>query len=235
MSRTHPLPDGGLALLLDGHPDLAALAVGWSEARVPYVHTLIPLTAVAQAEALSAVGFRRITRLEFHTRPLPYHPRSGHEALRLTPWEEHPSAELQAIMHLTHQDTQDIPELNRFTTTDTPLSPAPISLLAQANGATLGVLLLTPEPKNIVELTYLGVVPEARGHGWGKAILQAGLALASGLGAMEVQLSFDERNSPARGLYHQFGFRLYELKQVWLWFNDSSSWEVHFPQVEGNF
>ncbi|MGL6075306.1 MAG: GNAT family N-acetyltransferase [Fimbriiglobus sp.] len=229
MTRTHPLPDGGLALLLDGSPDLAALALEWSETRVPYVHAVIPLTAVSQAEALSAVGFRRITRLEFHSRPLPYHPRTGHEALRLTPWKDHPEAELQSLMLRTHQGTQDIPELNRFTTADTPLSPAPISLLAQAHGATLGVLLLTPEPNDKMEVTYLGVVPEARGHGWGAAILQAGLALATGLGAVESCLSFDERNSPARGLYGRFGFRLYELKQVWLWFHDSSSWEAHFP------
>jgi len=58
-----------------------------------------------------------------------------------------------------------------------------------------------------VELVYLGLVPEARGRGLGRRLLEHGLALLKGRSERAVVLAVDERNTPAMKLYREAGFR----------------------------
>jgi GNAT superfamily N-acetyltransferase len=70
-----------------------------------------------------------------------------------------------------------------------------------------GVLLLNDHPEqNAWEVVYLGVVPEARGRGLGRAMLLSGLADARAAGRGSVLLAVDSRNKYARRIYSELGF-----------------------------
>lgn len=57
----------------------------------------------------------------------------------------------------------------------------------------------------------LAVLPEYRGQGVGRALLQAAEERAKKRGCAKLTLEVREDNAPARHLYHQHGFRDFEL------------------------
>ena len=73
--------------------------------------------------------------------------------------------------------------------------------------ADVGVLLFNDQPdQNAWELVYTGVVPEARGKGYGRAMLLCGLHEASRAARGGVLLAVDRRNTYARNVYCDLGF-----------------------------
>ncbi len=52
-----------------------------------------------------------------------------------------------------------------------------------------------------------GIDPESQGKGWGKKLLWAGLEYLKRKGARAVELTVDQENIPAVGLYKSFGFK----------------------------
>jgi len=73
----------------------------------------------------------------------------------------------------------------------------------------VGVLILAEHPeRDTWEVAYLGVVPEARGHGIGRAILHDGLALAKRSGRATIEIAVDSSNAPALHLYRRFDFNV---------------------------
>jgi ribosomal protein S18 acetylase RimI-like enzyme len=59
-----------------------------------------------------------------------------------------------------------------------------------------------------IELTYIGVAPQARGQGLGKSILTAFVATARAARYTSVALSVETDNSAALALYTKFGFAI---------------------------
>ncbi|MFK7944873.1 MAG: GNAT family N-acetyltransferase [Paracoccaceae bacterium] len=56
------------------------------------------------------------------------------------------------------------------------------------------------------EVINLGVIPQARRHGLGRELLDAGEALADGLGIARIYLEVAADNAPARKLYEAAGY-----------------------------
>lgn len=69
---------------------------------------------------------------------------------------------------------------------------------------------------SVIELVYMGLLPEMRGHGMGRATLAAGLELADRRGASRMILAVDRRNRPARAIYRQAGFAPILDETVWV-------------------
>jgi ribosomal protein S18 acetylase RimI-like enzyme len=91
--------------------------------------------------------------------------------------------------------------------------------LAEASGQALGVLMLADMPElGGWDLAYLGVVPEARGRGVGRALTQKALREARAAAVQEVTLAVDARNRPAWNLYRQLGFEATAQRDVYLAF-----------------
>lgn len=70
-----------------------------------------------------------------------------------------------------------------------------------------------PSPANAlrpgqIELTYIGVAPQARGHGLGSQMLAAFLDTARQAGYTSTALSVETDNQPALALYRRFGFAI---------------------------
>jgi ribosomal protein S18 acetylase RimI-like enzyme len=62
----------------------------------------------------------------------------------------------------------------------------------------------------------MGLVPAARGQGYGQAMMQQAFKLARGEAVPCLTLSVDEKNLPARRLYRQFGFTELTRRDVWV-------------------
>jgi ribosomal protein S18 acetylase RimI-like enzyme len=91
--------------------------------------------------------------------------------------------------------------------------------LAEEAGQACGVLLVADIPDlSAWDLSYVGVVPEARGRGIGRALVCKALVEAHAAGVSRMTLAVDSRNQPARRLYRNLGFRVTEQREVYLAF-----------------
>jgi len=125
----------------------------------------------------------------------------------------------------TYKDTLDCPELNGVRGVEEVIAghrgqshfDPNLWLLALVDGLPVGVLLLTRSPETLDwEISYVGVVPEARGRGFGRELVLKALAAAQTGGAPYLTLSVDARNHPARELYRVLGFEVYDRREVFL-------------------
>lgn len=79
-----------------------------------------------------------------------------------------------------------------------------------------GVLFLNEHPdRDLFEIVYLGVVPEARGKGLGQIMVEWAKTEA-GRKKRSLVLAVDARNHPARRLYERAGFREVTVQSVHL-------------------
>ena len=77
----------------------------------------------------------------------------------------------------------------------------------QRQGTDVGCLLLNDHPaEQQWELVYLGIVPEARGHGWGEQATRFAQSLARRAGRKRLILAVDATNDPAVSAYTKAGF-----------------------------
>lgn len=84
--------------------------------------------------------------------------------------------------------------------------------------AVVGVLLLAPQVAlNRWELLLMGLTPEWRGKGLGRALLNKALSLAQQAGVKELMLAVDELNLPAKRVYQQAGFVRYAEQRLLAW------------------
>jgi ribosomal protein S18 acetylase RimI-like enzyme len=80
--------------------------------------------------------------------------------------------------------------------------------IAELGGVPVGVLLLSPIPEaTCMELSYLGVIPSARGKGVGDALMHLAIEQTSENGLSRIVLAVDSANSPAGALYQRWKFR----------------------------
>jgi ribosomal protein S18 acetylase RimI-like enzyme len=112
-----------------------------------------------------------------------------------------------------HEDSLDCPEMQDLRTADELLAGycdcAPDESqwwLAEVNGEPAGVLILAD-----TELIFVGVVPQRRGQGIGRAIVATSCEKSS-----ELSLVVDVRNAPAVQLYLSLGFEVIGAREVFL-------------------
>ena len=87
--------------------------------------------------------------------------------------------------------------------------------LMRYRGEDVGILLLTPHPPTPCwELMYMGILPSWRGLGLGHRLLQEALLQARQAGAVDLLLSVDRINRPARHLYKRAGFSEYARRTL---------------------
>jgi ribosomal protein S18 acetylase RimI-like enzyme len=119
------------------------------------------------------------------------------------------------LVERTYEGTLDCPVLARLRGGDDSLEAhratgrfAPNAWrLYRREGQEVGILLLAEHPdRDLWEVAYLGVTPDARGRGVGRAILRDALALAQRSGRSAIEIAVDAGNIPALRLYRDFGF-----------------------------
>jgi mycothiol synthase len=132
-------------------------------------------------------------------------------------------AEFAAVVEATYEGTLDCPRMNGLRTIEETLDgyrgagefdPARWLLVRRARVA-IGCLLLAdyPDQENY-ELAYMGLVPSARGHSWGKRIAQYAQWRAYKAGRERLVVAADAANTPALRMYTAVGFRPWDRRSV---------------------
>jgi ribosomal protein S18 acetylase RimI-like enzyme len=175
-------------------------------------------------EPLLRSGFRPITRLCQLERQLHDLPTAVDTDLRFEAYRPSLAAEFAATLEQTYLGTLDCPELNGRRSVDEILAghrgqgrfDPHFWWLAYAGDQPAGVVLLAEMPDGLTcELAYLGVVPQFRRHGVGRAMTLHALCNCP---ATRMTLVVDVRNLPAHRLYESLGFREFETSTVLLFF-----------------
>jgi ribosomal protein S18 acetylase RimI-like enzyme len=134
--------------------------------------------------------------------------------LTLVPYPDTDPADFERTLLRAQDDSLDCPELHGVRTSDEIFTGyrdcAPDLArwwLARFDDKSVGTLILAPG-----ELSFVGVVPECRGQGFGRALLAAAISWHPNL-----SLIVDERNRPAIALYQAAGFDAVGSRIVFFW------------------
>ena len=71
------------------------------------------------------------------------------------------------------------------------------------------------EGKKYWELTYFGLLPEARGQGWGTQVVERACSYAATAGAELLITTVDQANHPPLAIYRQLGFMPMENNEIY--------------------
>jgi mycothiol synthase len=149
----------------------------------------------------------------------------AHGELTYEPYAASEAARLRALFEATCVGTQDLPLLGDA------LDSGQLLAAYEATGDSgrtwwrlvrhgcqdVGCLLLSDHPlRQQCEVVYLGLVPAARGRGWGRQMVQKALWLARDLGRQQLFLAVDAANDPAIATYAATGFAELRKERVWL-------------------
>jgi ribosomal protein S18 acetylase RimI-like enzyme len=233
-----PVPGGGAVVwpprarvsLADPEPILDGLmtaALAWLRARgTRLAQAMLSPCEEPLAAPLVRSGFTFVSRLISlrHFLDLSAAELSRAERLGYVPYADEHAALFETTLARSYLGSQDCPELNdRRTPADVltghrgagPFDPARWCV-ARAGSDPVGILLMNAPEADTWDMAYLGVVPEARRRGVGGELARGALFEAKAAGMMMVTLAVDERNEPARRLYHAAGFEPYDERLVYL-------------------
>jgi ribosomal protein S18 acetylase RimI-like enzyme len=181
----------------------------------------------AERRALLRNGFEHLADLSFLQRPLdkPLPPRVALELETVTFDAERNRDQFALILERTYCGTLDCPAFNDHRTghdalrshqTSGRFDPRRWKLYRRA-GADVGVLLMSDHPEQDAwEVVYIGIVPEARGENYGRALVLEGLHAARSAHRSSVFLAVDLQNAPALRVYRGLGFDEIALRAVYV-------------------
>jgi mycothiol synthase len=202
---------------------LVAAALAWI-AREPtkVIQSLVRAAERPRAAALERAGFRAITSLAFLARECRREDANHRtKQVGLRPMAAYDDAFATMLLR-TYDGTLDVPELNGTRTPEEILAgyrangPSRRWWIEHA-GETVGLLLLAQkEDDPTMELSYVGLVPEARGRGLGREAVDVALAEAARWERRVVQLNVDVRNEPALRIYRDRMFRTDDVRELYL-------------------
>jgi mycothiol synthase len=213
---------------------LVRAAVAWMRGRGAKLAEALLLAAEKDLAApLLRNGFCHITRLQYLRRALEGQDGAGEEGcaaaaepgLTFATYADATRDAFHATLLRSYEETCDCPELNGAREVEEIIAGHKAQgvfdpgrwWLTLADGRPVGVLILTEIAEWASwDVAYVGVVPEARGRGVGRALMTRALRAAAAAQAGQVTLAVDERNLPARRLYARLGFEPFDERDVYL-------------------
>jgi mycothiol synthase len=197
-----------------------------------YAQALLEPGATALAALLAAAGFCPLAVLDYLERDAlhPWVDPPAPEEAEWIPYDERTHRAFAEIVLATYRDSQDCPELTGLRPIDDILAGHKASgrfepqlwELARVDGRTAGCLLLAPlTHAPMLEVVYVGVVPECRRRGVGRLLLRRALGKCHAVGARRLTVVVDDRNEPAKRLYARLGLLPVARRNVcfyrWKW------------------
>lgn len=194
--------------------------------RIRIAHTLLDAGMEEDGTVLSAEGFEPLADLLYLVSPDERFPRSRPAGvLEFESYSPAAHGRMARVIEATYEETLDCPRLNGVRETDDVLAGYRATgvfdparwLLARHGGEDVGCLLLAdhPEQENW-ELVYMGLVPSARGNGWGNEITRYAQWLTRQAGRPRLVLAVDAANAPAIRVYSSLGFHPWDRRSVYL-------------------
>jgi ribosomal protein S18 acetylase RimI-like enzyme len=201
---------------------LDRMAVGMSQ-------VILPARDTDLDSLLTAIGFRYLADLMYLTceaeRFAGQLPAS--DALEFEAYDNSQRGRLAGLIERTYEDTLDCADLNGTRSMRDVINGYQATgmfrdenwLFVRSHGEDVGVLLLADHPQaRHVELIYMGLVPEARGRGWGRCITQHAQRLARRANVERIVLAVDAANEPALRMYRAAGFESWDQRAVYVRF-----------------
>jgi ribosomal protein S18 acetylase RimI-like enzyme len=225
--------------LIAGEPEptgfpLLRAAVDWLDgAAIGMAQVLLSRRDEHVVHMLESVGFSHLAELLYLTceadrfSPEPQCERD----LQFVPYDERSRERLGNLIEQTYVGTLDCPALNGARGMEdviagyqaTGLFRPELWQIVRYNGEDVGVLLLADHPSaRHWELVYMGLVPKARGRGWGRQITQHAQSLAQLANIERIVLAVDAANSPALEMYRAMGFEKWDRRHVFVHFASTS-------------
>ena len=186
----------------------------------------MPADAGADAEALLAAGFQHVSDLLYLVclaDDFPTHPPCPE--LQFEPYSPALHARFAQLVDATYEDTLDCPAVNGVRDVDDVLQGYRATghfspkrwFIVRHQGEEIGCLILTDYPEHATwELIYLGLLPAARGRGWGVGIVRHALWLAGQASRNRLVLAVDAANEPALRMYAAAGFQAWDQTSVYI-------------------
>jgi len=188
--------------------------------------TMLVTEEAPMAAPLLRHGFAHVTALWYmrHHLDLPATLFTARERLTFVPYPRDPPRFHDTLLR-TYDGTEDCPEVSGVRTIDEIIDGHKAQgvhdpqrwWLALHGDRPAGVLILTAMPEwDGWDVSYIGIVPEARRHGFGREVMRHALVEARTAEARQLTLSVDARNRPAWQLYQALGFEAFEQREVFL-------------------
>jgi mycothiol synthase len=204
---------------------LVEAASAWLRQRgAKLAQALLGLAEADLARPLERNGFAHVTRLLYLRHGLELTSPSLAEHLTYRTYMQDVTRFHETLLR-SYVDSQDCPEVTGVRTIDEIIEGHRAQgkydperwWLALEGSRPVGVLLLTDTPElSSWDVSYVGVVPEARGRGIGRQLVLKALLEARLGEATQLTLSVDARNQPALGLYRSLGFESFDEREVYL-------------------
>jgi ribosomal protein S18 acetylase RimI-like enzyme len=205
---------------------LQAVCGDLAAAGVRVVQALQSVDHGAEVAALNEAGFRHANDLLYLVSLHGQFPTGAvADSLELVSYSDAEHARLAEIVLRTYAGSLDCPDLGNVRPIDEVLAgyrgagkfnPAHW-LIVRDEHRDVGCLLLTRhEGESQLELSYLGVVPEARGRGLGVQLVRIAQQLAGADGCQRVVTAVDAANGPAIAAYAAAGFVAWDRRSVYL-------------------
>ena len=216
------LPDGNSSAAV---PLLQAAAKFLDEREVTLAQFLSADEHPFSTDVLAAADFRELAKLAYlsvdpSTSP---HERTDSELEFVARASDDP-ARLGQLLLRTYEESLDCPQLNGLRDADDVLegyreqgefSPERW-FIVRSNKQDIGTLILTVHSDTgNWELVYMGLIPEQRGQGFGKQVLDFAVWKAGQGGAERLVLAVDQHNQPALDTYQRAGFVAWDHRTVY--------------------
>ncbi len=186
---------------------------------------LVGASGVVRPELLDAGEFQMLAKLAYLAADCCFFPpEQPMGQLTFHPDASADPHRLGELLLRTYEGSQDCPQLNGVRNTEDTLEGyreqgefAPDRwFFVQQESRDVGALILTAHSNTgNWELVYMGLVPEARGNGYGQQILEFALWQAGVGGAERLVLAVDEANQYAREMYERAGFVAWDYRTVY--------------------
>ena len=177
-------------------------------------------------ETLMAAGFRHAADLQFLVSVAGSFPtETPQDDLQFVSYCDAEHKRLTTIIEQTYEGSLDCPQIDRVRDVGDVLAgyravgefdPARW-LVVRHGGNDVGCLLLADHPRSDAwELVYMGVVPAARGRGFGLALCRTAQWMTACAGRERLTAAVDAANAPAIAAYAAAGFVTWDARSVFL-------------------
>jgi hypothetical protein len=213
----------------------AEVVAALDAAGVAMTQALLPAQDAPESSLLAAAGFRYLTDLVYLTCERDRFPSEAPKTrlLEFVAYDESQRGRLANLLDRTYEGTLDCAALGSERQIDEVIAGyqetgeyrpsnwffVRSSTVAGRVYADVGVLLLANHrDAPHMELIYMGLIPYARGRGWGRQIVQHAQWTAKIAGAQRLVTAVDAMNVPGLGVYRSTHFEIWDRRSVFVRF-----------------
>lgn len=147
------------------------------------------------------------------------------QAVTFRPARDFSLRRVRTLLAETFVGTQDCPELNGIRSDQDvmlgflegqQLRSMQRWEVVELAGEAIGLVLLNDAGDTSTELSYVGIIPRARGNGWGRLLVDRAIRATQLAGDAVIAAAVDQRNMPALRVYDKLGFKHHVSLDVWL-------------------